>query len=405
MVPEQLTNPLIVLDRHVIRKPRSDHATAEHIRYFRVDRRVRLQTAIAPCERSQELILKIMARPLRHWPVATWACGAVAMLFGSSPVVSFRGSQLEQIVRHCGDQMRLAANMDSPKVFARAVLAEHAAAFEQMVKADRDRYPADVRAANQIADTFAVVICAHMALTADAVNAFGAELDRAAQSDNAKAVALANSLAAWCSTDPIELSRTYRWLGDAWFEHGRFDGRPSWDQGALAFLRSEKLLQGRAAPVEQANLDFNFGNTIAALPGGADVGLMEAAETRYQQAASTFRGHYLASLAQTVEARQGTLRAQLVLARRLAQMQRDFQRMEDLLARLPATVAREQDQILSAFGELKAALDRGELPGTWVPRSPPTAGSPRRRPSWGDVSVISTRLFASCEGSGSSAKP
>jgi hypothetical protein len=114
-------------------------------------------------------------------------------MFGSSP--GFRGSRLQQMVRHCGDQMRLA----SPKVFARAVLTEHAEAFEHLAKSDREKYPADSRAANKIADNFALVVCAHIALTADAVNAFGGELDRVAQSDSVKAVALANSLAAFAA--------------------------------------------------------------------------------------------------------------------------------------------------------------------------------------------------------------
>jgi len=88
------------------------------------------------------------------------------------------------------------------------------------------------------------------------------------------------SAASAAKSDPVELSRTLRWLGDAYFDHGRFAGRSSWDAAANAYSRAEQLLQDGAAPVEQAKLDFNFGNTLAQLSDGTDVKLLEAADIR-----------------------------------------------------------------------------------------------------------------------------
>lgn len=163
------------------------------------------------------------------------------------------------------------------------------------------------------------------------------------------------------SADPVEVSKTCRWLGDAWFDHSRHARRPSWERGAEAYLKAERLLAGRIAPVEQATLDFNFGNTLRALSEGTDVGLLEAAEVRYERAAKAFRDSHLSNFATMVSTQLGDLRPQLRLARERAVMQGNYKRMEMLLTRFPAASKIEHAEIAGEIVRTVGSLNRDAL--------------------------------------------
>lgn len=165
------------------------------------------------------------------------------------------------------------------------------------------------------------------------------------------------TLAAAEKSDAVELSRTWRWLGDAHFEYGRFAGRPSWYAGAAAYLEAERALADDAAPVEQAKLDFNFGNTLAQLSEGTDIALLEAADIRYRRAAEVFRNSFLTDFARQVEQRHALLRAQLKMARLHTIGQRDLARLQELVSTASLAGPIEQEKIQKAFEALAKRFD------------------------------------------------
>ena len=77
------------------------------------------------------------------------------------------------------------------------------------------------------------------------------------------------------SSDPVEVSKTYRWLGDAYFDLARGMDVDMLTRGAQAYQRIEELLTDAEAPLERAKLDFNYGNTLRGLSEGMDIGLPE----------------------------------------------------------------------------------------------------------------------------------
>src|SRR5256885_5006890 len=70
-----------------------------------------------------------------------------------------------------------------------------------------------------------------------------------------------------------EYARTLWYLGDAYFDLAQGRDRALLAQGAQAYRRAEALLTG-SNTVEQAKLDFNFGNTLRGLSSGEDVALL-----------------------------------------------------------------------------------------------------------------------------------
>ena len=165
-------------------------------------------------------------------------------------------------------------------------------------------------------------------------------------------------------SDPVELSRTLRWLGDAHFDHGRFAGQPSWHAAAQAYLRAEQLLEDGSAPIEQAKLDFNFANTLAQLSDGADVKLLEAADIRYRRAAQVFRDSFLPDLAQRVEQRYALLRPQLEAGRQQIRIGRDYRRLQELEAEAATADPIAQAQIRKELAALTQQLDPQSITAT-----------------------------------------
>ena len=140
------------------------------------------------------------------------------------------------------------------------------------------------------------------------------------------------------SSDPVEVSKTYRWLGDAYFDLARGKDVDTLMLGAQAYQRSAELLADAEAPLEKAKLDFNYGNTLRGLSEGTDIGLLEAAQTRYESAARGFRNYHLSDHAATVEQQLRSLDPQLRLARKQSQLQRGYGRLEQMQERLGGDV-------------------------------------------------------------------
>ena len=57
------------------------------------------------------------------------------------------------------------------------------------------------------------------------------------------------------SSDPVEVAKTYRWLGDAFFDLGRGKDNDALMRGSVAYQRAEELYADAESPVEKAKLD------------------------------------------------------------------------------------------------------------------------------------------------------
>ena len=163
------------------------------------------------------------------------------------------------------------------------------------------------------------------------------------------------------TADPVEAAKTYRWLGDAYFDLGLGKDESLLTRGSQVYKRAEELLGAAEAPVEKAKLAFNYANTLRGLSQGADVGLLEAAQTRYESAARTFRKHHLPDLAATVEEQLRTIEPQLRLARKQAEIQRGYGRLEALKERLGGAGAVERDSIAHELEKLRKVPGKGDL--------------------------------------------
>ena len=166
------------------------------------------------------------------------------------------------------------------------------------------------------------------------------------------------------SSDPVEVSKTYRWLGDAYFDLGLAKDEQLLTRGAQAYQRAEELLAGAEAPLEKAKLHFSYGNTLRALSAGFNVGLLEAAQTRYESAARTFRSHRLPDLAATVEQQLRSIDPQLRLARKMTALQGGHRKLEELQQRLARGGAVEREQVAKELAALDQIRKQGNFAET-----------------------------------------
>jgi hypothetical protein len=110
--------------------------------------------------------------------------------------------------------------------------------------------------------------------------------------------------------DPIECSRSWRFVGDAFFDLARGRDLEPLQRAAAAYDRAEKRLDSADAPIERAKLDFNYANTLRGMSGGRDRALLEEVLLRYQMALGAFK-HHAPQNAPTVQAALDTLGPQL----------------------------------------------------------------------------------------------
>jgi nucleoside 2-deoxyribosyltransferase/tetratricopeptide (TPR) repeat protein len=161
--------------------------------------------------------------------------------------------------------------------------------------------------------------------------------------------------------DRVELSKAYRWLGDACFDLGLGKHKPMLDEGLLAYHRADELLEGADAPIERAKLNFNYGNTLRGLSGGSDVRLLEAAQTRYEAALREFRASHLNELARTVEDALRTIAPQLRLARKQSELRAGMIKLADLQSVIESNAGpEERERVVKELGDLKAQAVAGD---------------------------------------------
>lgn len=128
--------------------------------------------------------------------------------------------------------------------------------------------------------------------------------------------------------DPVERARTWRYLGDAYFDLARGKDRAVLERGADAYERAGEVL-GEADPLERAKLDFNWGNTLRALSGGTDRAPLEEARLRYEFARETFR-QLQPALVPVVGQALRTLEAQLAVLATYEQAAGAVKRLEEI---------------------------------------------------------------------------
>jgi len=163
------------------------------------------------------------------------------------------------------------------------------------------------------------------------------------------------------SSDPVEVAKTYRWLGDAYFDLARGRDEAAMTFGSRAYQRAEDLLAGAEAPLEKAKLNFNYGNTLRGLSQGFHVGLLEAAQIRYENAKKAFNAHQLPDLAAMVAEQLRTIDPQLRLARKQAELQGGMNRMEELTERIQSGDVVARDSIAHELEDLKKRRSRGDV--------------------------------------------
>ena len=166
------------------------------------------------------------------------------------------------------------------------------------------------------------------------------------------------------SSDPVEVAKTYRWLGDAFFDLGQGKDDTLLTRGAQVYERAEQLLADAEAPVEQAKLNFNYGNTLRGLSEGFDVGLLEATQARYESAVRVFKAHHLPDLAAMVDEQLKSIDPQLRLARKRAELERGQKRLDTLGEKLKGAGAVEREHMAKELEELKTVRQRGAVAET-----------------------------------------
>ncbi len=91
--------------------------------------------------------------------------------------------------------------------------------------------------------------------------------------------------------DAVELCRTWRWAGNAYFDLAAGKERPALEQAAQAYQHAEEALADAADEREQVKLNYCFGKTLLQLCDGKDLGLATEARARLQTALGLARAH------------------------------------------------------------------------------------------------------------------
>ena len=90
--------------------------------------------------------------------------------------------------------------------------------------------------------------------------------------------------------DPLNVGKTWRYLGDAYFTLSAKTDETSLRLARQAYLKAEKFLADAHDALETAKLDFNLANTTRLLDGGQSRELLEEARRRYYNARKAFAG-------------------------------------------------------------------------------------------------------------------
>ena len=89
--------------------------------------------------------------------------------------------------------------------------------------------------------------------------------------------------------DSLNLSKTWRYLGDAYFSRSGKKNEDALKRGREAYLKAESLLTSVDDKQEMAKLQFNLANTTRLIDGGRNRSLLEEARSRYHKARELFK--------------------------------------------------------------------------------------------------------------------
>jgi len=172
------------------------------------------------------------------------------------------------------------------------------------------------------------------------------------------------------SLEPVEQTRTYRYLGGVYSDLAPALGKELLLKARDAYRNAEALLEGHADALERARLDFNFGNTLRQLDPN-DAEQLREAERRLLAARSVFVAQAPQHVTRVDEA-LASVRNLLKIAPLAKRVERDLTDMRELEQQLAtgedvAAVGAEMRQVMEREGgipELLAAVGRilDELP-------------------------------------------
>ena len=164
--------------------------------------------------------------------------------------------------------------------------------------------------------------------------------------------------------DAIERARTWRHVGNAYFDLGAGGKRPQLEQAAVAFRKAEPLLDGADNPVETMKLNYSFGRTLMLLCE-KDVQLAAEARDRFATALKLARTHMPAGVSSVDKALRDAEQAVALLtqadglSRRIDQLKSELRSTE--AKPQPAAVAAPRlssTDIQSLFGVLQQEFEK-----------------------------------------------
>lgn len=151
------------------------------------------------------------------------------------------------------------------------------------------------------------------------------ESELAATVEELEAIAIA--AAAAVRGGDVEVAKSWRYVGDAWFDLGRVRGNPAYTQALAAFERGQAALAGVSGLLEHAILTVGKANSNLGLAGGRDGTLLRRAITLYEEALPTIRAE-LPEARAGVERSLGQARTMLTVASTYARMEQGYGQLE-----------------------------------------------------------------------------
>src|SRR6266852_2718750 len=162
--------------------------------------------------------------------------------------------------------------------------------------------------------------------------------------------------------EAVEESRAYRYLGSVLSDLAPASGKQMLSKSIDAYRKAEALLEGHGDALEQAKLDFNFGNTLRQLDPN-DIEQLQEAERRFMAARKVFAVQATQQLTQVDEALSST-RNLLKIAPLANSVQRSLTDMtilgQQLSSNDPAALAAKMEEVRNRGGGAAGILADAE---------------------------------------------
>ena len=164
-------------------------------------------------------------------------------------------------------------------------------------------------------------------------------------------------------TDTVERARTWRYLGNAYFDLGATD-KTQLPAAAAAFRKSEALLGRADEPVEKLKLNYSFGQTLMCQSSVVDPGLIPEARARFVTALGLAQTHMPSAVSHIQRSLQDADRV-LALLGQASQLGRRIDDLQRTLSAPPPQMPPERvppaaagDDIQSLFGVLQGVFEK-----------------------------------------------